>query len=729
MKKLTIRLKLIVGFSLVALLTIIVGVVAYFGQELIINSNAVIPQKNIPIITNVYKVREAALTIMNGERGLMINSKNKQIVKEHYEEMHKGGRILEEALASLDSIDLGAEEEVRFHNFVKMAEDWKVVHMKFEETSLKVDSLGEKAPADLVNQKRLYALASRDNFIEINKVIDAVVADQNASLKDVEVQIHHHQNTITTTLLVILVIVVLISIFITRYITNNINKIIETVVNEVDVLIDAAKHGELSKRADVMTVSSEFRSIPTGINTVLDVMTAPIKVVTEYLGKIGKGVIPEKITDEYHGDFNDIKISLNGCIDGLDGLVEANNVLQLMAKNDFSLTIKGEYNGVYQEVAKSVNWLIESNVWITDALNRMAIGDLSDIKALEDFGKQSDNDTLVPALLAILYSLEEITAKAKKIADGDLTVELKVRSDKDELMIALTEMVEKLHETVSQILESSHNVASGSTQLSNVSIQVSQGASEQAASTEEVSSSVEEMDSTIQQNTQNAIDAGTKAKDNAEGILDVSNAAMETLKAIEMIADKIKVINAIAEKTDILAINAAIEAARAGEQGKGFAVVAAEVRKLAETSQQAALEINDLSESSLAITRKGGEKMQHIIPDIQKAAELVSEITLASKEQSITSEQIAKAIEELSQVTQQNSASAEEMSSTAEELNSQAESLSEAIQYFKIRENNLGKKKTDNHSAKSSTASENEFPKTKGFNFLADHSEEQYDDF
>jgi methyl-accepting chemotaxis protein len=231
-------------------------------------------------------------------------------------------------------------------------------------------------------------------------------------------------------------------------------------------------------------------------------------------------------------------------------------------------------------------------------------------------------------------------------------------------------------------MESAQNVSSGSGQLSSTAVQIAQGANEQASAAEEVSSSIEEMNSTIQQNTDNAVQTEKIAVSASQGIVDVTNAALKSLEATKLIAEKIKIINAIAEKTDILAINAAIEAARAGEHGKGFAVVAAEVRKLAETSQKAAIEINSLSSTSLKLTEEGGELMMKLTPEIQRTATLVQEIAAASAEQNSGATQIVKAIEQLSQVTQQNSAAAEEMSSTSEELASQAEALQEAISFF-----------------------------------------------
>ena len=143
------------------------------------------------------------------------------------------------------------------------------------------------------------------------------------------------------------------------------------------------------------------------------------------------------------------------------------------------------------------------------------------------------------------------------------------------------------------------------------------------------------------------------------------------------IANKISIIEEIARQTNLLALNAAIEAARAGEHGKGFAVVAAEVRKLAERSQKAAGEINQLSSTTLRVSEKSGEMLDKLVPDIQRTAELVQEITAASKEQDTGAEQINKALQQLEQVIQQNASAAEEMASTTEELTGQSEQLVE----------------------------------------------------
>ncbi|OGW36155.1 MAG: chemotaxis protein, partial [Nitrospirae bacterium GWC2_56_14] len=274
---------------------------------------------------------------------------------------------------------------------------------------------------------------------------------------------------------------------------------------------------------------------------------------------------------------------------------------------------------------------------------------------------------------------------AQQVAGGDLTVRFEQSKKLDTgVYAAMKDMVEKLKEIVSDVKSASDNVAAGSQQLSSSSEEMSQGASEQAAAAEEASSSMEQMSSNIRQNADNAMQTEKMAVKSAEDAKKGGKAVEETVHAMKEIAGKISIIEEIARQTNLLALNAAIEAARAGEHGKGFAVVASEVRKLAERSQKAAAEISELSGSSVEVAETAGELLAKMVPDIQKTAELVQEISAASKEQDTGSEQINKAIQQLDQVIQQNASASEEMASTSEELAAQAERLQQSIAFFRM---------------------------------------------
>jgi methyl-accepting chemotaxis protein len=275
----------------------------------------------------------------------------------------------------------------------------------------------------------------------------------------------------------------------------------------------------------------------------------------------------------------------------------------------------------------------------------------------------------------------------------DFEATRRVVARRDELGVmgqSMDNLLASLTTIVGNIRTSSGQVSSGSLQLSGTAQALSQGANEQAASIEELSASVEELASTIRQNADNTKQADSLARKVAMNAEESGRAVGETVTSMKEIASKIGIIEEISRQTNMLALNAAIEAARAGEAGKGFAVVAAEVKKLAERSAKAAGEINELSKKSVSVAGEAGKRLEELVPDIKKTAELIQEISAASGEQSSGAEQIAKGVTQMDMVVQQNASSSEELAATAEELSGQAVSLSEAIGFFKIKEDGKG---------------------------------------
>jgi methyl-accepting chemotaxis protein len=357
----------------------------------------------------------------------------------------------------------------------------------------------------------------------------------------------------------------------------------------------------------------------------------------------------------------------------------------------------GKHNGGYRKIVEGVNDTLDAVVTplkvAASYVDQISKGEMP--KRITD-EYRGDFNAIKNNLNTLIDAMVQITGTAEEIAAGNLMVKVKERSSEDKLMQAMSKMVNSLTEIVLGIQSVANEVTSGSEELSASAEELSQGAAEQAASAEEVSSSMEQMVSNIKQNADNALQTEKIAIKSAEDAQQGGHAVSETVSAMKEIAGKISIIEEIARQTNLLALNAAIEAARAGEHGKGFAVVASEVRKLAERSQTAAGEISKLSTSSVDVAEKAGEMLLKIVPDIQKTADLVQEISSASNEQNTGADQIHKAIEQLDQVIQQNASASEQMASTSEELLSQAEQLQSTIAFFRTddRDKSVSQAKT-----------------------------------
>jgi methyl-accepting chemotaxis protein len=304
---------------------------------------------------------------------------------------------------------------------------------------------------------------------------------------------------------------------------------------------------------------------------------------------------------------------------------------------------------------------------------------------------------------SISLPMKKGVAFASEISNGNLTATIDIDSKDElgELADALNSMKEKLHKTISSIQTAAQHIADASSQMSQTSQTISQGSTQQASSAEEISASMQEMSASISQNTANAQRTEGIAEKAAEKMNNGKQNVIDVANAIKEIAEKISIIGDIAYQTNILSLNAAVEAARAGEYGKGFAVVADEVKKLAERSQDAAMEIDKVSGSGVQLAEDSRMLINEIVPQIENTLKLVQEITASSLEQNSGAEQVNESIQQFNQVIQQNAASAQEMATNSEELASQADYLQEMTAFFNTGMANAKvRKKPDNNTPK-----------------------------
>lgn len=317
--------------------------------------------------------------------------------------------------------------------------------------------------------------------------------------------------------------------------------------------------------------------------------------------------------------------------------------------------------------------------------------DMGEIKN-DEFGR------LILDYKKLIEAQKEEAELAEAVANGDLTITITPRSDKDQLGYALKKMVAKNQNALSNINESAYQVMTSSSQVASASEALAQGSTEQASAIEEITSSITDIAEKTKVNAtnateasdlmHNAIDYVNKGNEQMEGMM----SAMDDInKSSESISKIIKVIDDIAFQTNILALNAAVEAARAGDAGKGFAVVAEEVRNLAAKSAAAAAETAELIESSISKVEAGSkiaddtaQALVSITDGVTQSEKIVNNIAEASNYQATAVAQINQAINQVSQVVQTNSATSEECAAASEELSGQAIHMRDMLSIYNL---------------------------------------------
>ncbi|TQD27558.1 methyl-accepting chemotaxis protein [Methanolobus vulcani] len=412
-------------------------------------------------------------------------------------------------------------------------------------------------------------------------------------------------------------------------INDNLQKVTAAVgemIEDVEMLSNAAVEGSLDTRADASKHLGDYQIIVQGVNDTLDAVIDPLNVAADYVAQISRGEIPEKITEEYQGDFNMLKNNINDCIDGLGGLVEANEVLQVMVNNDHTRKVEGNYQGIYAEVASATNGILDRITHVMDINKKIAVGDLNDLENLKKIGKRSDNDELIPCYITMMSNIEGIVDEFIKLGNAAEAGDLAYRAD-------YSRFEGRFSDAISTVNVAFDALAAPVNEAMRIVDEYSQGLLNARFELE------------ANGDFKNFADALNTFGDKLQGLIEESSAVLDAISN----NDLSKPLTIVAEN-DIKKLTDGIENARKSLNNV-VSIVLDSSRNVASTSEEMSASVEEMTSASYQIS------------------DTVSEISKGAQSQASKTEEVSRAMVDMTMTVQEVATNSQKAAETAKDSN------------------------------------------------------------
>jgi len=698
-KNMKLATKLVSSFLIVALISLIIGVIGVVNMAKLDGFVDRLYQQDLLGISYIEESKIARVMAARNWRSAFVS--------DSLEHKKKKGKDVEQDIASFEDYFNKAKPLFRSEEakkiFVEIDADipeWK--RSTLELTRMIVDNnLSVRTPEfDAVLTKQAIPGQRIDDKISQLVNIKKTGAAETAQLSS---DVYHTNLYILIGIITLgFVVSVVIALMFSRWVMRQLGGEISDAVKHVSQISD----GNFSSSIQLQPRDSS--SLLYALKNLQDTINGFVSEQRLISEKHAQGFISHKIdASKFRNTYAQMVNDINKLVQShIDVKMHVVDVVSQYAKGDFSRDI----DNLPQEKAKitqAVNEVKKSLLGISKEIET-----LSASGAKGDFSKRANVNNFAFMFKDMLSHLNDLMATSEEVfgdvlkisnalAQGDLTQKITTEYPAgtfNDAKNALNGTAENLKALLLEVKDSTDTISTASQEIAEGNNDLSQRTERQAASLEETAASMQELTSTVQANSDNARAANEMALSSSDIALkgvNVVNQVVATMEDINeasrKIVDIITVIDGIAFQTNILALNAAVEAARAGEQGRGFAVVASEVRSLAQRAAGAAGEIKGLISDSVDkvedgtnLVAKAGKTMEEIVSSIQGVTTMITHITSASHEQTAGIQQVNHAIREMDDVTQQNAALVEEAAAAAESLEEQARKLSVTMANFKI---------------------------------------------